>query len=379
MADYYGNPPPYSTNPPPQSHAYVPSAGPMYYDDYPGPHAAAGYGAPPPQPAASAPPITPTSSVQRPTSGVPQQQQNRGRPKNKRGSKSHSQAPPPQQQARPKMQRANSAPSEISLCTKYCLFFANFVFWLAGGGLIGIGIWAWLDRDFFSNLDELSTSWYVDPVLWFTIIGAVILIMATFGCIGALRENICLLKTYSTVLGLMLLTEIGGAVAIYFYRNTILNFVTDKLDEFTIKNYRENEDFQGIIDGLQSGLKCCGVNDYNDWDNNIYFNCTQATSRYNPEACGVPFSCCLPDPADTSGVINTQCGYNVRDPSKRDDLSTKIYTRGCIGAFQSWLSTNLVVVAVGAGAILLVQIFGFCFATSLTSDIKRQMARWRRH
>ena len=35
-------------------------------------------------------------------------------------------------------------------------------------------------------------------------------------------------------------------------------------------------------------FKCCGGETYNDWQRNIYFNC----SSPGAEACGVPFSCC---------------------------------------------------------------------------------------
>ena len=38
-------------------------------------------------------------------------------------------------------------------------------------------------------------------------------------------------------------------------------------------------------------VKCCGVNGYDDWNKNIYFNCS-FVGVYNPEKCGVPFSCC---------------------------------------------------------------------------------------
>lgn len=40
---------------------------------------------------------------------------------------------------------------------------------------------------------------------------------------------------------------------------------------------------------------CCGARGPNDWNLNIYFNCTDL----NPsrERCGVPFSCCVRDPA----------------------------------------------------------------------------------
>ena len=39
-------------------------------------------------------------------------------------------------------------------------------------------------------------------------------------------------------------------------------------------------------------LHCCGLKDYMDWERNIYFNC----SSPGVEKCGVPFSCCQPDP-----------------------------------------------------------------------------------
>lgn len=41
--------------------------------------------------------------------------------------------------------------------------------------------------------------------------------------------------------------------------------------------------------------QCCGAYGPDDWDLNVYFNCSGAS--YSREKCGVPFSCCVPDPA----------------------------------------------------------------------------------
>lgn len=48
--------------------------------------------------------------------------------------------------------------------------------------------------------------------------------------------------------------------------------------------------------------ECCGAFGADDWNLNIYFNCTDG----NPsrEKCGVPFSCCTKDPAVGLHTLN---------------------------------------------------------------------------
>lgn len=55
-----------------------------------------------------------------------------------------------------------------------------------------------------------------------------------------------------------------------------------------------------------SQWSCCGARGPNDWNLNIYFNCTDL----NPsrERCGVPFSCCVRDPAVRRGWGRGQAG-----------------------------------------------------------------------
>lgn len=80
-------------------------------------------------------------------------------------------------------------------------------------------------------------------------------------------------------------------------------------------------------------LQCCGIEGPKDWDRNIYFNCSSAEVG-SREACGVPFSCCKPQPNVSKSlspiplhlayflfcpnvqeiIKNKQCGYDVRKP-----------------------------------------------------------------
>lgn len=105
------------------------------------------------------------------------------------------------------------------------------------------------------------------------------------------------------------------------------DWIKDQLNLFinnNIRAYRDDIDLQNLIDFTQeyvSGRRrsyllqgalmggrpltlcssappqweCCGAFGADDWNLNIYFNCTDG----NPsrERCGVPFSCCTKDPA----------------------------------------------------------------------------------
>ncbi len=59
-----------------------------------------------------------------------------------------------------------------------------------------------------------------------------------------------------------------------------------------IQSYRDDPDLQNMIDWIQRDwLHCCGVNNYRNWESNIYFNCSSKLVG-SVEACGVPASCC---------------------------------------------------------------------------------------
>ncbi|XP_014139263.1 tetraspanin-5 isoform X2 [Falco cherrug] len=121
----------------------------------------------------------------------------------------------------------------------------------------------------------------------------------------------------------------------------------------------------------QGKWQCCGAFGADDWNLNIYFNCTD--SNASRERCGVPFSCCTKDPAED--VINTQCGYDARQKPEVDQQIV-IYTKGCVPQFEKWLQDNLTIVAGIFIGIALLQIFGICLAQNLVSDIEAVRASW---
>ncbi|XP_075959213.1 tetraspanin-17 isoform X2 [Anarhichas minor] len=197
--------------------------------------------------------------------------------------------------------------SEVSCCVKYFLFGFNILFWLLGAAFLGIGLWAWAEKGVLSNLSTITDLGGLDPVWLFVVVGGVMFILGFAGCIGALRENTSLLKFFSVFLGLIFFLELTAGILAFVFKD----WLKDQLNLFinnNVKAYRDDIDLQNLIDFAQEYWSCCGAHGPDDWNMNIYFNCTDL----NPsrERCGVPFSCCVKDPAED--VINTQCGYDVR-------------------------------------------------------------------
>ena len=68
---------------------------------------------------------------------------------------------------------------------------------MLGVALVTVGIWAWTEKGFFDNVAKM-TDIPLDPVILIISIGIVMFLLSFSGCLGALRENICLLKFVST-------------------------------------------------------------------------------------------------------------------------------------------------------------------------------------
>ena len=119
---------------------------------------------------------------------------------------------------------------------------------------------------------ELSvTSIITQPAIMFIVLGSFLVVIGLIGVVGTLREIRVLLWIYVGIVGLILGLEIAlvGYLAYSFTQNK---------DEFRgqvdiafrplIEKYRDDDDLRALVDLLQEGLACCGVNSYNIWENN---------------------------------------------------------------------------------------------------------------
>ncbi|XP_071484517.1 leukocyte surface antigen CD53-like [Diadema antillarum] len=138
------------------------------------------------------------------------------------------------------------------------LFIQNFIFWLVGTGLLGLGAYLLIGNKQPGILLVLSEA----KTLCFIAIGvgAFLFLLGFIGCCGAANHNGCLLKTYVFILIVFVLAEIGIGVYIG------LGFGVSQLEAIW-KNLDDSS--QGVI---QDAFKCCGF--YNRTDSSPSTSCS---------------------------------------------------------------------------------------------------------
>ncbi|XP_057697426.1 tetraspanin-33 [Corythoichthys intestinalis] len=228
---------------------------------------------------------------------------------------------------------------------KYFLFIFCYVFWVLSAILIAVGIYAKVAKE-KDVVDTLT----LDPALLLMVVGCLTFFITFLGCFGALRNTPCLLKTFASILAVLLLLQLTAGILGYVFSDVVLER-TERLMMKTVVRYREDRDLENAIDFIQKKFQCCGVDGYKDWSRNVYFECSD--SNPSLEACGVPFSCCVVSANQT--VLNTMCGFGTqlleRELAERD-----VFPDGCSDKIAHWLGKNTKMVAGLAGGLLLLEV-----------------------
>ncbi|XP_005177841.1 tetraspanin-17 isoform X1 [Musca domestica] len=263
---------------------------------------------------------------------------------------------------------------EVSCCTKYLLFVCNTLLWMTGLIILAAGVWAWNEKDAFSNQFKL-TLLVLDPAFVLICTGSVAFLIGFTGSVGALRENTCLLGTFIVLMCVLLVVEVcfGVLYLVLKDKGWIKDQATEGLRAFII-HYREDPDQQNLIDWIQEDwLQCCGIEGPKDWDSNNYFNCSSSAIG-SREACGVPFSCCRRQPHEL--IKNKQCGYDVRKEGYSFEIAKIIYDKGCVQAGEEWMERNLILISTSAIIAIFFQILFVIFTQNLRADINSQKSKW---
>jgi len=231
---------------------------------------------------------------------------------------------------------------------QYLLFFFNFCFVVIGAVLIGLGVSTkagWNEKYFaFIKVSDFST-----PPNLLIGVGILIFIIAFLGCCGAIKENHCMIMSYSVLVGFILVLELGAAFAAFALKDDARDLLGKGLKEGQ-KMYGNNTELGVEItqswDVLQHSLHCCGTHDFKDWKDLIHNN--NATL---PE---IPQSCCVTD--------SVNCSLAVTFDMKPEDAAHTIYVDGCLQkAIDDFAVGTLGIVALVLAAVELLGVICACF------------------
>jgi len=234
---------------------------------------------------------------------------------------------------------------------KFFMFLINFIFFLAGVGIIALGAYMAIEmKDYFDFLGtsdlvgnkDLRVSAYI-----FIVVGVFVTMIAFFGCCAACTDNKCMMGTFAVLMALILIAEVGVAVTIIIYKGEAYEIVADAMKN-GLNGYNQ-PDKDGVTAGwnkIQERFECCGVNGPIDWKNSTAFKNTQ----------DAPDSCCT--------VELDNCGKG-----KNFDPFTGLHTKGCLKKFQGFVESNVYLVGGVGIAVALVQLLsvitGCCLAKKM--------------
>lgn len=139
----------------------------------------------------------------------------------------------------------------VSKFLKYFLFFVNFIIWIISFFVLAVGTWAYSEKSKNRPQNVNITNPVFDAALILIIVGIFALVVSSAGCIGAIRENCCLLKMFAAALSILIILQITAALLVVILSTKIKRFAEEKIGMEAIKRYRDDEDLKNIVDWMQ--------------------------------------------------------------------------------------------------------------------------------
>ncbi|XP_018321142.1 CD63 antigen [Agrilus planipennis] len=164
---------------------------------------------------------------------------------------------------------------------KYLLFLVNLAFALVGIAIVVVGaVYKYQFDNVLEALPDEATVLSLVPTLAI-IVGCIVFFIAFLGCCGAVNEGKCMLSTYSVLIFVILIAQVG--VGIYAFiqfgdnQGELRTRIHDQLVT-TFNRYSTNTASREAVDFVQSELKCCGVDSSNFWTGTIPNSCCASNS-----------------------------------------------------------------------------------------------------
>lgn len=242
-------------------------------------------------------------------------------------------------------------------CVKWLIFVFNFLFFLTGCGLIGVGVWLNVERDDWEGISDYD---YISVANVIIAAGAIIVIVAFLGCCGAITENKIMLLVFFVFLLIIFILEIGAGIAAYVWRGEIEDELKKELLERVPFRYHKEDGVLRAVNSIQDHFDCCGVDSFKDWSK-------PAEDSTGKSITEVPESCCI-----NSGQSGSTPTCTKRAYSAALLLQAEYNQKGCYDSIKEFLEDNLLYVGITGIIFAVFQIIGMVFAMVLYCAIRKE-------
>jgi len=190
-------------------------------------------------------------------------------------------------------------------------------------------------------------------------VGAVMLVVAAFGVLGALKESTMLTNIYACLLSMVFILEISAAIAGFVLQGQVREMLIRTMNQ-SLHAYTTHDTATVAVDFMQSSLECCGVERPEDWIG--MFPDKEQTD--DSDAIYVPESCC-------GGYLE-------------ESTCTQYFLSGCLDQMHFIIGQSAMMIATGATTVAFVQILGVMCAFMLAKTIRRTKSlraakKWQLH
>ncbi|XP_068148868.1 CD63 antigen [Drosophila tropicalis] len=228
---------------------------------------------------------------------------------------------------------------------RYTLFGFNLIFLITGIILIAVGAGV---GSVYTGYELFLAGKFFSIPTFLIVIGSFIIVITFFGCWGALKENYCLVLSFSVMLAIIFILELAAGISGYVLRNDAENLIktslTNSLSEYNELNQNPTTK---LWDDVQRNFDCCGVTNFSDWSN-LFDNTS------------LPLSCCnVP-----VGAIGTFSCLNTTESI------IDRHSDGCLTGFSNYIAAHAVSLGAAGVVIAVLQFFGVIFACWVAREIK---------
>ncbi|XP_071057801.1 tetraspanin-11 isoform X2 [Pseudochaenichthys georgianus] len=173
----------------------------------------------------------------------------------------------------------------LTVCLKYLLFVFNFLFWVGGVAVLGVGVWTLVEKSDYLSL--LASSTFAVSAYILILAGSMVVVTGFLGCCAVIREQKSCLSMYFFCLLVIFLIELVAGVLAYVYYQRLSEELNQHLNQTMTDNYAQpgREAITLAVDRLQQDFKCCGSNNSRDWMVSVYVSSKQAEDRLVPDSC----------------------------------------------------------------------------------------------